>query len=167
VLTLILFDTVMGYIGLLGSERGLRRVILPQETQKEVFKIAVIDHVFTCDNNSTCLGDLPLRLNMYFEGKEVKFDDRIDIVGATRYQKTIWNLVRKIPYGTTISYRQLAQQAGNDKAARAAGNALARNPVPVVIPCHRVIAGNNKLGGFSGGLKLKKYLLELESAHFA
>ena len=83
---------------------------------------------------------------------------------ATEYQKKIWDTARRIPYGNTVSYGQLAQMAGNYKSARAAGNALARNPVPIVVPCHRVIGSNNKLGGFGGGLEMKRYLLELESS---
>lgn len=162
-LTLVLFNTGPGYIGILGSDKGLRRIILPQRTQKRVIDLAGIDNIFTCDNNSTCLGDLPLRIGLYFEGNRVEFNDRLDLEGATEYQRRIWGLVRKIPYGSTISYSKLAEMAGNYKAARAAGNALARNPVPIVVPCHRVIANNNEIGGFGGGLELKRYLLDLES----
>jgi methylated-DNA-[protein]-cysteine S-methyltransferase len=150
-------------MGLLGSEKGLKRVILPLQKSKDVIDIASIDHIFSCDNNSTCLGDLPLRLGLYFEGKKVEFNDRIDLDGATEYQKKIWDTTRRIPYGATVNYGQLAQMAGNYKSARAAGNALARNPVPIIVPCHRVIGSNNKLGGFGGGLDMKRYLLELES----
>jgi methylated-DNA-[protein]-cysteine S-methyltransferase len=164
VLTLILFNTVKGYVGLLGSEKGLKRVILPLQKPQDVIDIASVDHIFSCDNNSTCLGDLPLRLGLYFEGKKVEFNDSIDLENATEYQKKIWNTARRIPYGTTVSYKQLAQMAGNYKSARAAGNALAGNPVPIIVPCHRVIGSNNKLGGFSGGLDMKRYLLKLESS---
>jgi O-6-methylguanine DNA methyltransferase len=163
VLTLILFNTAKGYMGLLGSEKGLRRVILPRQKPENVVDIASIGHIFSCDNNSTCLGDLPLRLVLYFEGKRTEFNDPLDLEGATEYQKKIWDAARQIPYGTTISYSWLAQMAGNYKSARAAGNALARNPVPIVVPCHRVISSNNQLGGFSNGLEMKKYLIELES----
>jgi methylated-DNA-[protein]-cysteine S-methyltransferase len=164
VLTLILFNTVKGYMGLLGSERGLKRVILPLQKPQDVINIASVDHIFSCDNNSTCLGDLPMRMVLYFEGKKVVFNDSIDIENVTEYQKKIWNTARQIPYGTTVSYGQLAQMAGNYKSARAAGNALARNPIPIVVPCHRVIGSNNKLGGFGGGLEMKRFLLELESS---
>jgi methylated-DNA-[protein]-cysteine S-methyltransferase len=164
-LTLILFNVANGYLGLLGSEKGLKRVILPQDTKGKVISITAAEYVFTCNNNATCLGDLPFRMIQYFEGKQVKFDDPVDIEGATDYQRKIWELARTIPYGTTISYGRLAQMAGNYKAARAAGNALAKNPVPIVVPRHRVIAGNNRLGGFTGGLELKRYLLELESGN--
>jgi methylated-DNA-[protein]-cysteine S-methyltransferase len=161
--TLILFYTAKGYMGLLGSEKGLKRVILPLQKPKDVIDIASVDYIFSCDNNSTCLGDLPMRMVLYFEGKKVVFNDSIDIENVTEYQKKIWNTARQIPYGTTVSYGQLAQMAGNYKSARAAGNALARNPIPIVVPCHRVIGSNNKLGGFGGGLEMKRYLLELES----
>lgn len=163
-LTMILFNTAKGFMGLLGSEKGLKRVILPLRKPEDVIDIASVDHIFSCDNNSTCLGDLPLRLGLYFEGKNVEFNDRVDLENATKYQKKIWNTARRIPYGTTISYKQLAQIAGNYKSARAAGNALARNPVPIIVPCHRVIGSGNKLGGFSCGLDMKRYLLELESS---
>ena len=163
-LTLILFNTTKGHMGLIGSEKGLKRVILPLQKPEDVINIASIDYVYSCEHNSSCLGDLPERMGLYFEGKRIEFKDPIDIEGATEFQKRIWDSVRRIPYGTTISYSRLAQMAGNYKLARATGNALARNPVPIVVPCHRVIASNNKLGGFSGGLEMKKYLLELEAS---
>jgi len=81
---------------------------------------------------------------------------------GTPFQRKAWSATRKIPYGTTISYAELAKLAGNPKAFRAAGSAMAANQIPLIIPCHRVIASDGGLGGFGGDLKLKKALLELE-----
>ena len=79
------------------------------------------------------------------------------------FYKKVINVVSKIPYGTYLSYKEVASKAGNLKAARAAGTANARNLIPIVIPCHRVLASHGKFGGYGGGIKIKKYLLKLES----
>lgn len=162
-LSLLLFEVSIGYIGLIGSINGLKRVILPQRTEQKVIEIAKVDGIYKPSDSSTFLGDLPSRISLYFQGKNVKFDDKVDYGNATDYQKMIWGLVRRIPYGHTITYGGLAEISGNAKAARAVGNVLARNPVPIVVPCHRVLSSDDSLGGFSGGLRLKKYLLKLES----
>jgi len=86
------------------------------------------------------------------------------LAGTTRFQQNVWRMVRNIPCGETRSYGWVAKQLGLPRAARAVGQALARNPVPIVIPCHRVIGSDGNLGGFGGGVKIKKFLLHLERA---
>lgn len=90
------------------------------------------------------------------------FMGKIDLQHLTPFQQLVLREVMKIPYGKTITYSQLARQIGHPRAVRAVGNALAKNPVPIIIPCHRVVAKNG-LGGFSCGIETKKRLLELES----
>jgi methylated-DNA-[protein]-cysteine S-methyltransferase len=110
---------------------------------------------------------LLLELHEYFEGKRKSFTYSADLSGCTAFQKNALLAASQIPYGETRTYAWLAAQAGSPRAARAAGQAMAANPVPVIIPCHRVIASSGKLGGFAGGLcalELKKRLLDLESA---
>jgi methylated-DNA-[protein]-cysteine S-methyltransferase len=82
---------------------------------------------------------------------------------GTEFQRTVWNRLREIPYGETISYGELAKRVGNPKASRAVGAANGQNPIPIVIPCHRVIGSNGKLTGFGGGLPVKEALLALEA----
>jgi len=86
----------------------------------------------------------------------------VDLGNSSAFQQQVWKELQKIPFGETRSYLQIATSIGKPSAARAVGQACGRNPVPVIIPCHRVLAGNGKLGGFSSGLHIKKVLLELE-----
>lgn len=99
----------------------------------------------------------------YIQGKRKVFDFKVSIEG-TIFQKAIYNALKDIPYGETLSYKQLAECAGYPKAARAVGQVMANNRLLLVIPCHRVIASNGKLGGFTGGLDLKQFLLNYEKA---
>ncbi len=104
------------------------------------------------------------QLSEYFNKKRRIFDIPLRAEGSD-FQKMIWSNLQKIPYGRTRSYRQLANIAGNDKAYRAAGNANGKNPLPIFIPCHRVIHKNGGLGGFSADIKIKEKLLELEKSN--
>lgn len=104
------------------------------------------------------------QLEEYFSGKRKKFDIKLDIIG-TDFQKNAWEAMKRIPYGTTISYSEEAKLIGNEKAVRAIGLANGRNRIPIIIPCHRVIGKNGKLRGYTGGIDIKKYLLELEKTY--
>lgn len=104
------------------------------------------------------------QLREYFAGKREKFDLPLAPVG-TPFQQRVWNALMEIPYGQTRSYGEIARTVGNPKASRAVGMANNRNPVAIVIPCHRVIGSNGKLTGYAGGLELKDALLHLERAH--
>ncbi len=102
------------------------------------------------------------QLREYFAGERREFELPLDPRGS-EFQKRVWSALRNIPYGTTISYGELAHRVGQPTAARAVGAANGRNPIPIVIPCHRVIGKDGSLTGFGGGLPLKERLLELES----
>jgi methylated-DNA-[protein]-cysteine S-methyltransferase len=102
------------------------------------------------------------QLNAYFRGELKVFTVPLSLRG-TDFQLQVWNALRKIPYGETISYAQLARGIGNPKAVRAVGLANGQNPIPIIIPCHRVIGSDGSLTGFGGGLPNKKKLLTLES----
>ncbi len=102
------------------------------------------------------------QLQQYFAGKRVDFDLPLAPEG-TAFQRAVWQRLQEIPYGETISYGELAKRVGNPKASRAVGAANGSNPIPIVIPCHRVIGSNGKLTGFGGGLPTKERLLALES----
>ena len=109
-------------------------------------------------------GDLAERLKRYASGKRVTFDDKLDLANATPFQQAVWEATRAIPYGETHSYEWIARRIGKPKAARAVGQALNRNPFPIIVPCHRVIGKSGGLTGFSCGLDVKRRLLELEAA---
>ena len=102
-------------------------------------------------------------LKEYFQGNRQKFTVPLDLEG-TEFQTRVWKELAKIPYGKTVSYKDIASRINHKKAFRAVGTANGKNPVPIIIPCHRVIAADGKLGGYSGGLKIKKQLLRLENA---
>ncbi|MDR3610949.1 MAG: methylated-DNA--[protein]-cysteine S-methyltransferase [Ignavibacteriaceae bacterium] len=101
------------------------------------------------------------QLKEYFNRERDKFDVPLDLRG-TDFQKGVWKELRKIPYGRTITYKELAVKMGSEKKTRAVGQANALNPIPIVVPCHRVINTGGNLGGYSGGLEVKEKLLELE-----
>ena len=107
------------------------------------------------------LRDAAKEINEYLSGKRKKFDIPIKLYG-TDFQLSVWNALLTIPYGETRSYRDIAQQIGNAKACRAVGMANNRNPIAIIVPCHRVIGADGSLTGFGGGLELKQQLLELE-----
>ena len=100
-------------------------------------------------------------LKEYFEGKRAKFNLPLDMSGTT-FQKRVWGELRKIPYGRTLSYKEVARRIKNPKAVRAVGTANGQNPLCIVVPCHRVIAADGTLGGYSAGLSIKNRLLALE-----
>ena len=99
----------------------------------------------------------------YFQGTRTEFSVPLRPEG-TEFQKRVWSCLRTVPYGTTCSYKELASAAGSSGAWRAAGNANGKNPIPILIPCHRVIASDGNLGGYSGGPDIKASLLQLETA---
>jgi methylated-DNA-[protein]-cysteine S-methyltransferase len=106
------------------------------------------------------------QLRAYFAGELTEFDLPIATGGAP-FQQRVWAELRKIPYGSTISYGELARRIGNPKAARAVGSANGDNPISIIIPCHRVIGSNGKLTGYGGGIERKKFLLEFEAETLA
>jgi O-6-methylguanine DNA methyltransferase len=117
------------------------------------------------EDTSSPLGDMVKKqLDEYFSGKRKKFDIPTKIHG-TDFQKKVWKALCDIPYGETRTYKEIAIAIGNDKACRAVGLTNNRNPITILIPCHRVIGSNGKLVGYAGGLDMKIGLLELESAN--
>lgn len=108
---------------------------------------------------------LEKELDLYFKQKLKKFTVPFHFEG-TDFQKRVWKQLCKIPFGKTISYKELAKRVGNEKACRAVGTANGKNPLSIIVPCHRVIAADSSLGGYAGGLKTKSGLLELEGLSF-
>ncbi|SHI31358.1 methylated-DNA--[protein]-cysteine S-methyltransferase [Parasporobacterium paucivorans] len=102
-----------------------------------------------------------LELKEYLNGDRKNFDVPIELKG-TEFEVSVWNELQNIPYGETACYSQIAERIGNPKACRAVGGANGRNPIPIIIPCHRVISKDKTLGGFSGGLDIKEKLLAVE-----
>lgn len=103
-----------------------------------------------------------IQLDEYFNGYRRDFDLEIKFLRGTDFQKNVWNELRKIPYGETISYKELAERIGNPKACRAVGGANNKNPIGIIVPCHRVIGANGKMIGYAEGIDKKEFLLKLE-----
>jgi methylated-DNA-[protein]-cysteine S-methyltransferase len=131
---------------------------------------AVLGIDFTDGKSSSSKNTPPImkeaisQLDEYFSGKRKNFSLKVELKG-TDFQKSIWNAMYKIPYGKTASYKEIAKAAGKPKAARAVGGACHRNPIGIVLPCHRVIGSDGSLTGFGSGLDLKEKLLNHEKKH--
>ena len=162
-LNYIIFNSDVGWIGILGSAKGLLSTTLPQPSAQEARRL-LGDSLNQPTLSLSLFEDLVGRLRAYFSGYKASFPDELDLSGATPFQREVWEKTRLIHYGETRSYSWVAEQIGKPGAARAVGQALARNPLPIIIPCHRVIANDGKLGGFSGGVQMKRYLLSLEAS---
>ena len=155
--------TTMGWVGILASPAGLLSTTLPQNSAEDACRL-----LGKSQSQATCypvlFADLAERLQAYLGGGKTSFPDELDLSAATLFQRKVWETTRLIPYGETRSYRWVAEQTGRPGAARAVGQALGRNPLPIIVPCHRVIANGGHLGGFTGGLEMKRCLLRLETA---
>jgi methylated-DNA-[protein]-cysteine S-methyltransferase len=158
-----IIDTELGKMGLVGSGHGLRQVILPQPSVGAVQEL-IMRGFPGAIADANRFGDLPSRLGRYLNGEHVSFNDELDVNGASAFRRAVWAAARSIPYGQTCSYGWIAWQIGNPRALRAVGQALAKNPLPIVVPCHRVIGSDGSLTGFEGGLGMKRRLLEIEAS---
>jgi O-6-methylguanine DNA methyltransferase len=150
----------MGWVGILVSARGLLAATLPQPTAPAARQL--LKRVNEATRSPDLFPDLVKRLKEYYCGCKVAFPDKLDLTGATPFQQAVWTAARRIPYGETRSYRWVAAQIGKPQAARAVGQALGRNPLAIIVPCHRVVASDGGLGGFGWGLKMKQQLLRRE-----
>jgi methylated-DNA-[protein]-cysteine S-methyltransferase len=155
------FRTKAGWLAVAGSARELTAVTLPQPTRQRALDKLPGNQSAACSPPQ--LEDLAERIADYFEGRRQDFNDALDLTAATPFQRRVWQAARLIPYGETRSYRQLAVGIGQPGAARAVGQALARNPLAIIVPCHRVLKADGGLGGFGGGPEMKRFLLSLEA----
>lgn len=163
-----IFLTAWGWAGFAADQKGLRILVLPEERKEDVlFKIREMLGYNHLIEENRGWENLIQKIKKYFTGKKIDFSDwQLNLDNYTSFQKKILQTVKKIPYGKTRSYKWVAQTAGYPRAYRAVGNTMRNNPLPLIIPCHRVIKNNGMLGGFSGeeGIALKKKMIDLESA---
>ncbi|MGB9867887.1 MAG: methylated-DNA--[protein]-cysteine S-methyltransferase [Bacillota bacterium] len=157
------FSTGLGWITLAWSHNGLRRVLLPVPNFQEAEVRVLAEGWAKCQSLPKWVEQLEGELVGYLEGRRVDLSwVKVDNSRATQFQRNVYQALRKVPYGSTVSYSELASLAGYPGAARAVGQACATNPVPLVVPCHRVIRGNGSIGGFAGGTPMKRKLLQIE-----
>ena len=125
-----------------------------------------VPHAWPTQDSHPTLVDAARQLAEFFSGKRQTFDLPLDINGGTLFQQSVWLALLKIPYGQTTSYGSISRQIDNPAAVRAVGSAVGRNPLSLIVPCHRVLGGDGSLTGYAGGLHRKTALLELEGAAF-
>ena len=149
-------ESPIGKLKLVASDKGLVAILWEKDSPRRVRLDEVV-----ADEQHPVLVETARQLAQYFAGKRKTFSIALDMRG-TRFQKDVWEALLAIPFGETRSYGQLAKQLGNPRASRAVGAANGRNPVSIIVPCHRVIGSSGKLTGFAGGLDAKAHLLGLE-----
>ncbi len=137
--------TKLGHISVIGDILGVTNIVLGEKIPNE----GKINPIWIEE------------IKEYLSGRRKKFDIPI-ILNGSSFERSVWEKIREIPYGKTVSYKELAESLGNKNLARAVGNALSRNPIPIIIPCHRVIKSDGSSGGYTGGLKWKKNFLKIE-----
>lgn len=146
----IYIQTPIGITRISGDKNGLTEILFGYENEEVASKIPI------------CLKSAVKQLQEYFDLKRTTFDLKLQLNG-TDFQQKVWNELQKIPFGKSISYLELSKKLGDAKAIRAVANANGKNPLSIVIPCHRVIGSDGSLTGYSGGLHRKKWLLEFEN----
>jgi methylated-DNA-[protein]-cysteine S-methyltransferase len=149
----IVVTSPVGKLRLIASDKGLVAI--------DVQNVRVASDFETSASAQKILSTTKKQLEQYFACKRTNFDIPLDLEG-TDFQQQAWRALCRIPYGKTISYGQQAKNIKKPKAFRAVGSANGKNPIPIIVPCHRVVAGDGTLGGYSLGLKMKKQLLALE-----
>jgi methylated-DNA-[protein]-cysteine S-methyltransferase len=156
-----------GLMGLAASNKGLIHIQSVISSEKTYVNFLKCSFVNTPEKDSKRLKPATDQLHLYLKGKLRNFDVPLDFFTGTTFQKQVWKKLTAIPYGETRSYAWLARSVKRPNAHRAVGNANGKNPLSILLPCHRVIQSNGDLGGYSGGLHIKKYLLELEKTGHA
>ncbi len=154
-------DSPCGPLWLVSSPTGLSFLIW--EKNKEAFLIEIrnrVDRIKEAPSDS--LSRWRNVLIRYFKGERVRMDGPISLVVGTPFQQKVWLKLREIPYGETRSYQSVSNQIGIARGARAIGSACRENPLPVILPCHRVVCQDGALGGYSGGTHIKRMLLGME-----
>lgn len=151
-----MIESPVGKLKLVASDKGLVAILWDHDPPRRVRLSELV-----ANEQHPVLDETERQLGEYFARKRKKFSVVLDMRG-TRFQKGVWEALLAIPFGKTRSYGQLAKQLGNPRATRAVGAANGRNPVSIIVPCHRVIGSSGKLTGFAGGLEAKAHLLRLE-----
>ena len=162
-----IFQTKWGYFGLAGTEYAFCRTQLPGP-KREKIKSMLLKNMPNAQFDKSLFRPLQEQINTYFEGAYVDFRNiPIELEGFSSFLSSVLSACRNVGFGRTITYTGLARKLNRPAAARAVGNALAKNPLPLIIPCHRIIRGDGKIGGFSapGGTTLKKKMLLHEQHH--
>lgn len=165
VLRYVTFDTEIGRFLVAGGDRGLTTVCFAKDLD--------VERVLSTETRGTRVVAVEDRIRLrkviddirdYLSGKHVRFTHRVDLEGLTDFNREVLEIVRRIPYGSLRTYKSVANEVGSPRATRPVGQALSHNPLPVIIPCHRVVNSDGTLGGYSGGgTDMKRRLIEIET----
>ncbi len=161
-LGLAVLATAQGWVALVASERGIVAATLPQPTPEEAMALVRAGHPEARPWPEDAVADAARQIRQYLDGERKSFQIPLDLSGHTPFRRQVWEVTQRIPYGETRSYAWVARQLGKPRAARAVGQALGANPVPMLVPCHRVVGSDGSLGGYTGGPGWKERLLRLE-----
>lgn len=155
-----IYDSPLGRLTLIGGPRGLRALSFPGPAPGDALDEATRD--------DSALADAVAQLEQYFASERRQFELALDIADqGTPFQRSVWAQLRRVPYGETVSYGAIARRIGRLDRVRAVGSAVGNTPIPIIIPCHRVIGSTGDLVGYGGGLDRKRALLALESSQLA
>ncbi len=157
------FPTAWGWMGISETTQGIDTIVMPnisRHAAQTEFRAGVIPQINT--QSSLRLRVAQGQLTKYLSGQRILFCLLLDLSRGTSFQQKVWRILQRIPYGALRSYQWVAIRVGGRQYARAVGNAVGANPLPILIPCHRVVAHDGTLGGFTGGLTRKRKLLRLE-----
>jgi methylated-DNA-[protein]-cysteine S-methyltransferase len=159
----IIFNSPWGWMGISETEKGLDAIVLPQGSKRAVESALRSPSGEPMEEReSPGLEEARRQVLHYLAGKRDRFDLPLDLSRGTLFQRQVWRVLQRVPHGKLRSYQWVAARVGGRQYARAVGNAVGANPLPIVIPCHRIVAQDASLGGFSCGLPMKRKLLTLE-----
>lgn len=159
----MIFRSPWGWMGLAESPKGIQTIVLPRRSKRAVeSELRTQSGEPLQQEQSARLEEASRQLLDYLAGRRNTFDVPLDLSQGTSFQRQVWRTLQRVPYGKLRSYQWIAARVGGRHYARAVGNAVGANPIPIVIPCHRIVAHDASLGGFSGGLSIKRKLLALE-----
>ncbi len=155
------YTTQWGMGAAVFSEKGLAGIVFPQENER-LLEEEITRRYDRLKHDATLGLALISTIGRYFNGEKVQFDYQLDYGQATEFEYKIYDTLKSVLHGETLTYKELANRCGRPKAARAVGNAMAKNPIPIVVPCHRVLKSDGSIGGWSGKRGWKERLLALE-----
>ena len=159
----LIFKSPWGWIGISESAEGIDGIALPKQSKRAIEQALREQSCEPFQAASSPRLEIARRqLLDYLAGKRNTFDVPLDLSKGTSFQRQVWRMLQRVPFGKLRSYQWIATRVGGPQYARAVGNAVGANPLPIVIPCHRIVAHDASLGGFSGGLSMKRKLLSLE-----
>ncbi|HKN88117.1 MAG TPA: methylated-DNA--[protein]-cysteine S-methyltransferase [Nitrospiraceae bacterium] len=166
--TTSVFQTPWGWMGVGASEYGIQSIVLPRPSRQAVYDEWLGSHSERAEQTgqnsaeAKLVREVQTQLMAFLANQRREMDFPLDLSRGTPFQRRVWRAILRIPYGRVRSYRWVADRVGGAHYARAVGNALGANPVPIIVPCHRIVASDGSLGGFTGGLPVKRKLLQLE-----